>query len=82
MKLSRLYRPHDRRFWLMILLNVLSAILAWVLRTYPLVPLASVVVAMFALGNAALGMFIMFDLMHDDGSERAHDAGSSAGDGR
>ena len=41
MKLSRLYRPNDRRFWLMILLNVLSAILAWVLRTYPLVPLAS-----------------------------------------
>src|SRR5690606_33581924 len=59
MKLSRLYRPHDRRFWLMIVLNVLSAILAWVLRTYPLVPLASVVVGVFALGNAALGMFIM-----------------------
>ena len=52
MKLSRLYRPDDRRFWLMIVLNVLSAILAWVLRTYPLLPLASVVVAVFALGNA------------------------------
>ena len=71
MKLSRLYRPNDRRFWLMLLLNLLSAILAWVLRTYPLVPLASLVVAVFALGNAALGMFIMFDLMRDDAGERA-----------
>jgi hypothetical protein len=69
MKLSRLYRPHDRRFWLMILLNVLSAILAWVLRTYPLVPLASVVVAIFALGNAALGIFIAYDLIRDDAGE-------------
>jgi hypothetical protein len=42
-----------------------------VLRTYPLVPLASLVVAVFALGNAALGMFIMFDLMRDDAGERA-----------
>ena len=39
-RLSRLYRPRDGRFWLMIVLNLLSAVLAWVLRTYPLVPLA------------------------------------------
>ena len=79
MKLSRLIRPHDRRFWLMILLNVLSAILAWVLRTYPLVPLASMVVAVFALGNAALGMFIAFDLMRDDGGGRAHGTDARSG---
>lgn len=82
MKLSRLFRPHDRRFWLMILLNVLSAILAWVLRTYPLVPLASMVVAVFALGNAALGMFIAFDLMRDDEGGRAHRADARSGDGQ
>jgi uncharacterized membrane protein HdeD (DUF308 family) len=79
MKLSRLIRPHDRRFWLMILLNVLSAILAWVLRTYPLVPLASMVVAVFALGNAALGMFIAFDLMRDDESGRTHGTDARSG---
>ena len=65
MKLSRLYRPQDRRFWLMIVLNLLSAILAWLLRSWPLVPLATVVVALFALGNAALGMFIAWDLLRD-----------------
>ncbi len=79
MKLSRLYRPRDRRFWLMILLNLLSAILAWVLRTYPLVPLASVVVAIFALGNAALGIFIAYDLLRDDAVEHGHDAGPGGG---
>lgn len=66
MKLSRLYRPQDRRFWLMIVLNLLSAILAWLLRSWPLVPLATVVVALFALGNAALGMFITWDLLRDE----------------
>jgi uncharacterized membrane protein HdeD (DUF308 family) len=66
MKLSRLYRPDDRRFWLMIVLNVLSAVLAWILRTWPLVPLATAVVAIFALGNALLGMLIAYDLMRDE----------------
>ncbi|HNV90177.1 MAG TPA: hypothetical protein PKN25_04430, partial [Thauera aminoaromatica] len=60
------YRPQDRRFWLMIVLNLLSAILAWLLRSWPLVPLATVVVALFALGNAALGMFIAWDLLRDE----------------
>ena len=66
MKLSRLYRPQDRRFWLMIVLNLLYAVLAWFLRSWPLVPLATVVVALFALGNAALGMFIAWDLLRDE----------------
>lgn len=66
MKLSRLYRPQDRRFWLMIVLNLLSAVLAWLLRSWPLVPLVTVVVALFALGNAALGMFIAWDLLRDE----------------
>lgn len=66
MKLSRLYRPADRRFWLMIVLNLLSAVLAWILRAWALVPLATAVVAIFALGNALLGMFIAYDLMRDE----------------
>lgn len=69
MKLSRLYRPHDRRFWLMIVLNLLSAVLAWILRTWPLMPLATAVVAIFALGNAVLGMFIAYDLLRDERPE-------------
>lgn len=69
MKLSRLYRPHDRRFWLMIVLNLLSAVLAWILRTWPLMPLATAMVAIFALGNAVLGMFIAYDLLRDERPE-------------
>ncbi|HRP23433.1 MAG TPA: hypothetical protein PLF79_04990 [Thauera sp.] len=65
MKLSRLYQPQDRRFWLMLVLNLLSAVLAWVLRTYPLVPLAMGLVALFALGNAVLGIRLALDLMRD-----------------
>ena len=53
-----------------------------VLRTYPLVPLASLVVAVFALGNAALGMFIMFDLMRDDSDERGGSADTRPGGGQ
>ncbi len=66
LKLSRLFRPRDSRFWLMVVLNLLSAVLAWVLRTYPLVPLAAALVAVFALGNAVLGMRIAFDLLRDE----------------
>lgn len=70
MKLSRLFQPNDRRFWMMIVLNLLSAVLAWVLRTYPLVPLASLVIGVFALGNALLGMFIAWDLVRDRDAPR------------
>mgnify|MGYP003560821771 CR=1 FL=1 len=48
MKLSRLYRPQDRRFWLMIVLNLLSTLLAWVARSYSLTPTAALVVTGFA----------------------------------
>ncbi|AVR88554.1 hypothetical protein [Thauera aromatica] len=71
LKLSRLFRPRDSRFWLMVVLNLLSAVLAWVLRTYPLVPLAAALVAVFALGNALLGMRIAFDLLRDGNTGEA-----------
>lgn len=82
MKLTRLFRPRDRRFWLMILLNLLSAVLAWVLRTWALVPLASVVVGVFALGNALLGLFIAYDLMRDDSTQAADVPAEDAPDER
>ncbi len=66
MKLSRLYQPRNPQFWLMIALNVLSSLLAWVLRTYPLVPLAAIVVAGFALANAVIGIRLALALMRSD----------------
>lgn len=82
MKLSRLYRPRDPRFWLMIVLNLLSSVLAWVLRSYELLPLVAVVVAGFALANAVIGIRLAFALMRDDAGRTAPGAtaGPSGGD--
>lgn len=66
MKLSRLYRPRDPRFWLMIVLNLLSSVLAWVLRSYDLLPLVAVVVAGFALANAYIGIRLAVALMREE----------------
>ena len=62
---SDLYRPRDRRFWLLIVLNLLSAALAWAMRSYPLTPLANTVAGLMALGNMLLGVVIAIDLMRD-----------------
>jgi len=65
MKLSRLWQPRNPAFWMMLVLNVLSSVLAWVLRTYPLVPLAMIVVAGFALMNAWIGIRLALGLMRE-----------------
>lgn len=71
MKLSRLWRPRDRRFWLLIALNLLSAVLTWAMRTYPLTVTANTVAGLMALANAVLGILIAIDLMRDDGGDEA-----------
>lgn len=63
MKLSRLWQPRSPAFWMMVVLNVLSALFAWVLRTYPLLPMVAVVIAAFALINAWLGLRLTLALM-------------------
>lgn len=65
MKLSRLWQPRNPAFWMMVVLNVMSSVLAWILRTYPLVPLAMIVVAGFALINAWLGIRLAVGLMRE-----------------
>lgn len=69
MKLTRLFQPRNPKFWLWVVLNVLSSVLAWVLRTYPLPLGVMLVVAAFALGNAVLGVRLMLSLWRD-GSPR------------
>ena len=66
MKLSRLYQPRNPAFWMMIALNVLSSMFAWILRSYPLSTPALVVVAGVALANALLGMWFAWRLVRDD----------------
>lgn len=65
MNLRRLYQPRNPLFWLMVLLNLLSTGLAWVSRSYDLTPLAAAIVASMGIGNALLGLRLMFLLMRD-----------------
>ena len=44
MKLARLWQPRNPAFWMMLVLNLLSSLLAWVLRSYTLIPLVMAVV--------------------------------------
>ena len=63
MKFSRLWQPDKPAFWLMLLLNLLSMVLAWIVQIYTLAPMAQVVVSVFAVGNAVLGVFFTWHLV-------------------
>lgn len=61
--LRRLFQPRKPAFWLMLALNALSTVLLWIVQRYTLTPLASVVIAVFALGNAWLGLRLAWQLL-------------------
>lgn len=65
MKLTRLWQPRNPAFWLMIALNLLSTLLAWVARSYDLAPAAALMVAGFAVANALIGLCLMWLLMRE-----------------
>ena len=50
----------------MVVLNLLSTTLAWIARTFDLVPLAALVVAVFAVANAVLGIRLALALMREE----------------
>ena len=54
MKLARLWQPRNPAFWLMVVLNLLSTLLAWVARSYTLAPLAM----LFLFGALSFGMLL------------------------
>ena len=66
MKLTRLFQPRNPRFWLLLVLNLLSAGLAWAMRLPGLASAAVVVMGVLALGNALLGMWLMWALVRDE----------------
>lgn len=66
MKLGRLYQPRNPAFWLMVVFNLLSTLLAWVARTYELAPAAALVLAGVAIANALIGLRLMLLLMRDE----------------
>jgi hypothetical protein len=63
MKLLRIYQPRNPLFWLMLVLNVLSCGLAWIVQNRALNTVGMLLVAGFALVNALLGMWLMWRLM-------------------
>lgn len=65
-RLSRLYQPRNPLFWLMLVLNGLSPLLAWVVHNRPLNTVATLVVTCFAIGNAVLGMWLAWRLLRDE----------------
>ena len=66
MKLGRLWQPRNPAFWLMIVVNLLSTLLAWVVRNYTLSAPASILVAVFAIGNVVIGLRLMWRLLRDE----------------
>lgn len=47
----------------MLALNALSTALLWIVQNYPLTALASLVIAVFAFGNAWLGLRLAWQLL-------------------
>jgi hypothetical protein len=66
MKFSRLFQPRNPLFWLIMMLNVLTAMLAWVAQTKPLDGFGLLLVGSFALCNMLLGMWLTWRLARDD----------------
>jgi len=50
----------------MLVLNGLSPLLAWVVQNRPLNTAATLVVTCFAIGNAVLGMWLVWRLLREE----------------
>ena len=66
MKLSRLFQPRNPLFWLMLLLNALSAALAWIVHNRVLDTWLMLIVGIFAVGNALIGSWLIWRLLRDE----------------
>ncbi len=64
MKLSRLVQPRNPLFWLMVVLNLLSMVLGWITHTHVPGVFVSLVIVVFAIGNAVLGAYLMWRLVN------------------
>ena len=62
MKLLRIYQPRNPLFWIMLALNALSYVLAWIVENRSLNTLGMLLVGGFALVNAVLGMWLLWRL--------------------
>lgn len=74
MKFSRLWQPRNPAFWLMVVLNLLSTVLAWIARNLELAPAAALMVTGFAVANALIGLRLMWLLLRDEPVRPGSDA--------
>jgi hypothetical protein len=59
-----LYQPRNPLFWIMVVLNLLSAALGWFTHSHQTGVFFSLVITVFAIGNAVLGAFLMWRLIN------------------
>ena len=67
-RLKRLWQPRNPLFWLMLVFNGLSSVMAWTLQLVPLTGPARGMLAVLALGNAAAGAVLLWRLWHQTDS--------------
>lgn len=65
MKLSRLFQPRRPLFWLLVILNVLSSTISFILRGYELSLVATWLLSSFAFLNFIVGLRIALRLMRE-----------------
>lgn len=58
-KLSHLIQPRSRYFWLLVVFNLMTGLLAWVSQALPLPWGLRLLVAIFAIGNGVLGLWAL-----------------------
>ena len=63
MKLSRLFQPRNPLFWIMLALNALSSVLAWIAHTRTLDTAGILLISTFAILNAVLGTWLAWRLL-------------------
>lgn len=64
MKLCRLCQPRNPLFWLMVALNLLSTALVWITHNHVPGVFLSMIIVVFAIGNAVLGVYLMWRLVN------------------
>jgi len=77
MKLSRLFQPRNPLFWMMLGLNALSMALGWLAQNRPLSTLGVLVVVVFGVSNAVLGMWLAWLLVRDPQPAQPAQAGQA-----
>ena len=73
MKLSRLFQPRNPLFWLAMVLNALSAMLAWIVQNRDLHAWSALLVGGFALANALIGTWLVWRLLRSNSDATKHD---------